>query len=149
MVMPKYRIGLFGLLLCCLLWSALVLADHRGEDDSKGHGKEMSLSCLANLKLNSEQAEKIRDLYEAFQKEIDRLRAEEFKIKTELKLLWMQPHPTLQQIMAKEKAIHDLKWQMKEKSVNYRLSFRSILTPEQLAEYLKEGAGYRHRHPKD
>jgi len=149
MVMSKHKVGLLGLLLCFFLCSTLVLADHRGEDDSKGHEKEMSLSCLSNLKLNSEQVEKIRGLNENFQKEVDRLRAEEFKIRTELKLLWMQAHPDPQQIMAKEKAIHDLKWQMKEKSVYYRLSFRNILTPEQLTEYLKEEGGYHHRHHKE
>jgi Spy/CpxP family protein refolding chaperone len=147
MVMSKYKVGLLGLFFCFLLCSTLVLADH-GEDDSKGHEKEMSLSCLSNLKLNSEQAEKIRGLNETFQKEVEQLRAEEFKIKTELKLLWMQPHPDSQQIMAKEKAIHDLKWQMKEKSVDYRLLFRNILTPEQLTEYLREDTGYHHKHHK-
>ena len=148
-MLSKYKVGLLGLLLCFVLCSTLVLADHRGEDDSKGYERETSLSCISNLKLNFEQAEEIRGLHETFQKEVDRLRAEEFKFKTELKLLWMQPHPDPQQIMAKEKAIHDLKWQMKEKSVDYRLSFRNILTPEQLTEYLKEGADHHHKHHKD
>ena len=149
MAISKQKVGLLGIFLWFMFCSTLVLADHHGEDDSKGHEKEMSISRLSNLKLNSEQAEKIRGLNETFQKEAERLRAEEFKIKTELKLLWMQPHPDSQQIMAKEKAIHDLKWQMKEKSVEYRLLFRNILTPEQLSEYLKEGAGYHHKHHKE
>lgn len=149
MLMAKYKIGWLGLVFGLLFCASLVLADHHERDDAKGHDKEMSLSRLSKLKLSSEQKDEIHSLNETFRNEIERLRAEQFKIKTELKLLWLQPHPDPRQIMSKEKTMHDLEWRIKEKSVQYRLAFRNSLTPNQLAEYLKEGGGYHHRHHED
>ena len=150
MVMLRLRVGSLGLSALFLLCSAFVLTGHpSGEDDSKAHEKEVSISDLTHLKLNSDQAEKIGGLKEDFEQEFERLRGQAFKMRTELKLLWMQPHPDRQQIMEKERAIHDLNWQMKEISVDYRLSFRNILTPEQLAEYLKRGEDYHRNHRKE
>lgn len=149
MVRAKCKTGWLGLVLGLLFCSSLVLADRHERDDSKRHDKEMSLSHLSKLKLSSEQKQEIHSLNETFRNEIERLHSEEFKIKTELKLLWLQPHPDPRRIMSKEKAMHDLEWQMKEKSVQYRLAFRDKLTPEQLSEYLQEGGDYHHRHHED
>ena len=142
----RHVVALLGLTFCFLLSSTLALAGHHDEDDSREHKKEMSLPCLSYLKLTARQKEEIYGLNRIFQKEIERLRSEEFKLRTELKLLWMQSHPDPRKIMAKERSVHDLKWQMKEKSVDYRLRFRSLLTAEQLAEYLKEGSQHHHKH---
>jgi Spy/CpxP family protein refolding chaperone len=111
---------------------------------------------LACLNLTGEQSEKIRVLYESLQKDVLPLRKQAFNIRAELKLLWLQTTPNAQEIKAKQKALHDLKWQMREKRTDYRLAFRKILTPEQLSKYLAlklskgdrswHGKGHHRRH---
>ena len=73
---------------------------------------------------------------------------------TELKLLWMQMEPDVKKIKAKEKELHELTWQMKEKATDHRLSFRKILTSEQLSKFLAQRSsgcfnphGKNKRHP--
>ena len=93
---------------------------------------------IANLDLTPEQTEKVRSLSETFHKDIAPLRTQKFQCITELKLLWMQMKPDVEKIKAKEKEIHDLSWQMKEKATDHRLSFHKILTSEQLSKFLAQ-----------
>ena len=95
---------------------------------------------ISNLDLTSEQTEKTRSLTESFHKDMAPLRDQKFQCKTELKLLWMQTEPDVEKIRAKQREFHDMKWQAMEKITDYRLSFRKILTPEQLSKYLEQGS---------
>jgi Spy/CpxP family protein refolding chaperone len=118
----------------------------------KGEAYGMHPSMLSCLNLTAEQSEKIRILYEAFQKGLLPIRKEVFNTRAELKLLWLQTAPNAEEIKAKQKTLHDLKWQMREKKTDYRMAFRKTLTPEQLSKYLAlklckgDGSRYGKRH---
>jgi len=96
----------------------------------------MKPMMFSNLNLTPEQTEKLRSLMETFYKDTAPLRNQKFECRTELKLLWMQTKPDPEKIKAKQKELHDLKWEMLEKATDYRLSLRNILTPEQLSKFI-------------
>ena len=107
--------------------------------DSGSRGKrdgERDALILDSLNLNAEQTDKILNLKAAYLKEKDPLRSRLFNNWMELKLLWMQTKPEPDKIKSKQKEIHDLKWQLTVKRTEYRLTFRKILTPEQLSKYI-------------
>jgi Spy/CpxP family protein refolding chaperone len=101
----------------------------------KGDGA-MHPTMISDLNLTPEQTEKVQSLTESFHKDIAPLQNRKFQCRTELKLLWMQEKPDVEKIKAKQKELHDIKGQIMEKVMDYRLSFRSILTHEQLSKYL-------------
>ncbi len=101
------------------------------------------------LNLTFEQTEKIRTLKESFEKETSRLKIREFERKAELRLLWMQMKPDSKMIKAKQKKIHDLKWQIQEKSTDFWLKFRNILTKNQLSKFLSITGELGYRRPDD
>jgi len=109
----------------------------------------MDGTILSKLNLTAEQTERIRTLRESFQKDITPLRTRIFEKKAEMRLLWMQTEPDAARIKAKEKEIHDLKWQVLKKTTDFRLTFRSVLTPEQLSKFLALGGDLKHHHGRD
>jgi Spy/CpxP family protein refolding chaperone len=54
----------------------------------------------------------------------------------EMKLLWMAEDPDSVKIKAKQKEIQDLRGQLGEKMIDFRLAVRNILTPEQRSQLL-------------
>ena len=105
---------------------------------------------IGDLDLTPEQTEKVRSQFEAFQEEIAPLRTQKFQCMTELKLLWLQMEPDVEKIKAKDKEIHDLSWKMKDKLTDHRISFRKILTSEQLSKFLAQrSSGSWGPHGKD
>ena len=116
--------------------TSLAAAGPNSKGSGKGKGYGMHASMLSCLNLKAEQSEKIRLRYESLQKDVLPLRKQTFNTRAELKLLWLQTTPNAEEIKAKQKALHDLKWQIREKKTDYRLAFRKILTPEQLSKYL-------------
>jgi Spy/CpxP family protein refolding chaperone len=117
-------------------FSGLALARHTGDMGCPKGGWTMDPRMISGLNLTPEQTEKVQSLTETFHKDIAPLENRKFQCKTELKLLWMQVAPDVEKIRAKQKELHDLKWQIMEKVMDYRLSFRGMLTPEQLSIYL-------------
>ncbi len=113
-----------------------------------GHGWAMDGPALSSLDLTAEQMEKVRSLRESGHEEMAPIWAQKFEKKSELKLLWMQMTPDPEKIKARQKEIHDLKWQIQEKIIGYRLAFRDILTPEQLTKFLAMGGGLGPRHKR-
>jgi Spy/CpxP family protein refolding chaperone len=112
-------------------------------------GWAMDNTILSKLNLTAEQMEKIRALRESFQKDITPLRTRIFEKKAEMRLLWMQTESDAAGIKAKEKEIHDLKWQVLEKATDFRLALRSVLTPEQLSKFLALGGDWGRHHGRD
>jgi Spy/CpxP family protein refolding chaperone len=92
--------------------------------------------------------EKNRILRESFQNDIKPLCTNKYERKAELSLLCMQMQADSKQIKAKQKELHNLRWQLKEKTTDYRLAFRDILTPEQLSKFLAFGAARDHHYPR-
>jgi Spy/CpxP family protein refolding chaperone len=122
--------------LMVFIFSGLALARHPGDRGCPEGGWTMDPMMISDLNLTPEQTEKVQSLTETFHKDIAPLQDRKFQCKTELKLLWMQVAPDVEKIRAKQKELHDLKWQIMEKVMDYRLSFRGMLTPEQLSKYL-------------
>ncbi|MFO7601758.1 MAG: Spy/CpxP family protein refolding chaperone [Candidatus Desulfacyla sp.] len=126
------------LLVASATW---VMAGPRGranwEDDTWCPG----VSQLSALNLSAEQSEKIRGLRESFVKEITPIRTQLFTKKTEMSLLWIQTGLDADKIRATQKEIQSLMGQMQEKTTDFRLAFRNLLTPEQTSQLLSQDVG--------
>lgn len=130
--------------------AGFVLAQQHGK--GMRHDKDWAVdhTMISSLDLTPEQTEKVRKLTEDFHSDMAPLRNQKFQCMTELKLLWMQIEPDVEKIKTKQKEAHDLGWQIKEKSTDYRLSFRKILTSEQLSTFLaQKSSGCFNPHRKD
>ena len=124
-----------------------LMAGPREKGDRQQHGWMMSDSLLSRLNLTEEQIEEIRILRESFQKSIPPLFIQIFEKRAELRLLWMQIKLDPVRIKVLEKEIYTLEGQLNEKSTNYRLAFRNILTPEQSAKFIALVGTRDHHHP--
>ncbi len=132
------RISFFATLAIFLFSAAFAM----GQGIGPGWGLNPGL--LSALNLTAEQTENIRSLRESFEKETAPLRTQIFERKAEMRLLWMQMNADPEKTKAKQKEIHDLKWQMQEKVTDLRLAFRGLLTPEQLSKLLALGGERGH-----
>ncbi len=110
--------------------AGLVLATSRGMKAEEGD------FLFVRLNLTAEQKEKLRVLKESYLKDKEPIRNQLYSKRMELRLLWLQTKPDPERIKAKQKEIHDLKWEQQIKRTDYHLAFRDILTPEQLAKYI-------------
>jgi len=99
------------------------------------------VSQLSALNLSAEQSEKIRGLRESFIKETTPIRTQLFTKKTEMRLLWIQTSLDADKIRATQKEIQVLMGQMQEKTTDFRLAFRNLLTPEQTSQLLAQDVG--------
>ncbi|MDM8550624.1 periplasmic heavy metal sensor [Desulfobacterales bacterium HSG2] len=136
------KISLFAVLAMVLASATFVMAQPGMGRGKMGRGWGMNPSVLSALNLTTEQTESIRSLRESFEKDVAPLRTQKFERKAELKLLWMQTDADSEKIKAKQREIHDLKWQIQEKTTDFRIAFRGILTPEQLSKVLAIGGGW-------
>jgi Spy/CpxP family protein refolding chaperone len=143
------KCSLLAALLIVFASAIFVAAGPCGGGEWGNPGWAMDGTILSKLNLTEEQTEKIRTLRESFQKDIIPLRTRIFEKKAEMRLLWMQTEPDAAGIKAKEKEIHDLMWQVLEKATDFRLRFRSVLTPEQLSKFLAMGGDWKHHHGMD
>ena len=143
------KFSLLAALVTILASATFVVAGPRGGGERGDPGWAMDNTILSKLNLTAEQTEKIRALRESFQKDITPLRTRIFEKKAEMRLLWMQTESDVAGIKAKEKEIHDLKWQVLEKATDFRLTFRSVLTPEQLSKFLALGGDWGRHHGRD
>lgn len=130
------KISLLVAMIFMLASSGLVLAGPKNKASGKKSKWEMEESTLSKLDLTEEQRENIRVLRESFQKEITPLRSQAFEKKAEVRLLWKQIKLDPVKIKSLEREIHGLMGQLREKSTDYRLAFRNILTPEQASKFV-------------
>jgi Spy/CpxP family protein refolding chaperone len=97
------------------------------------------------LNLTPEQKTKLQTLRETFRKETVFLR-NDIKVKRlELKTLWTVPNPEKDKIIAKQKELNDLKTQLQMKVIDFRLTARGYLTPDQAAQVGMWGPEMWHR----
>jgi len=143
------KCSLLAALVIIVASATFVVAGPCGGGEWGNPGWAMDGTILSKLNLTAEQTEKIRTLRESFQKDITPLRTRIFEKKAEMRLLWMQTESDAARIKAKEKEIHDLKWQVLKKTTDFRLTFRSVLTPEQLSKFLALGGDLKHHHGRD
>ena len=135
------KISLVIALILIVASANIAMAGPRNRGGGMGPQAGMNVPALSNLNLTSEQEEKIRALHESNQKELAPLQMELFKKRTELKLLWMQTNLDVNKIKAKQKEIHELNGQLREKQTDSRLDFFNILTPEQRSQFILQGFG--------
>lgn len=102
---------------------------NRGPENRQGWGYENWSS------FTPEQQAKFQDLRQKFDQETAQLRGNIVTKRLELRSLWADPKSDPNAILAKEKELISLQDQMREKFVQFRLQARSLLTPEQLAQF--------------
>ena len=76
-----------------------------------------------------------------FDKDTLPLRNELMTKQLELRTLWSQTTPDQEKILAKQREINTLKGQLQEKATKHQLEMRSVLTPEQQAQWGAHGFG--------
>ena len=138
---------------CAILFASVgyVMADSKGHRGSRQSRWKVDDAILSKLDLTAAQMEKVRLLRDAFKKEIAPLRSQVMEKKTELGFLWAQTRPDAARIRALEKELHELIGRIREQATAYRLTFRDLLTPEQVSKLVNlVGAGHlRHLDEKN
>ena len=142
------RISFLATLVILLTSATFVMAGPQDKRRGMKPGWGMDDSILSKLDLTAEQLEKIRVLRESFQKGMTPLLSQLFEKRAEIRLLWMQIKLDPVKIKAIEKEVHNLKGHLNEKSTDYRLAFRDILTPEQSSKFVALTGARDHHHPK-
>jgi Spy/CpxP family protein refolding chaperone len=139
------RIGFLAVLVLVIGSAAFVMAEAGKKEGSMKRLWGMDDSLLSTLSFTTEQLEKVRILDASYQKDIAPLRSQFFEKKTELRLLWREVKLDPIKIKALEREIHELMGRLREKSTDYRLTFRDILTPEQAAKFVALVGAMDHR----
>jgi len=98
------------------------------------------------LGLTEEQKAKLQSLREAHLRDIKPLQDQLFSKKGDLRLLWLQPTPDREKILALQKEIRNLQEQIRERKDAFFLDTLNVLTPEQQAK-LKQGRGFGPKMP--
>lgn len=123
--MKRYLIsGLILLFLCCSVIPSLLLAQGRAMN-----GKETS---LRNLNLSEEQKSAIRRIKATYMKRILQLKSEAVGKQHEFKGLIADPVASEETIRGKGREIEAINSQIMREAIEYELSVRRILTPEQI-----------------
>ncbi|OGG52127.1 MAG: hypothetical protein A3F84_05645 [Candidatus Handelsmanbacteria bacterium RIFCSPLOWO2_12_FULL_64_10] len=95
-------------------------------------GGPMMLARVAKaIGLTDEQMNRMRGLRTAHQKEMIRMGADARIAKMELGEALRQPSPRPEDVKARVAAVNATRGQMLEKTVNFRLEMKKVLTPEQ------------------
>ncbi len=130
--MKKGSITLLAVLLVAAVSSsALAFNGGYGRGRGGGYCYNGDYGSAAALNLSAEQTEKIREMREAQWKDIRPLQEKMFSKRGELRSLWLQKNPDENRITAVHKEIRDLRDQMQDKMLSYRLAIFKLLTPEQ------------------
>jgi len=130
-------LGLVGLMLFTVSY---VYAQEQADPPRHGwmHG-EKSWGRGKGLNLTAEQKAKLQELRRKFTGENAQLIGELVAKRLELRSIWSDPKADSKAILAKEREFRDLKNRMKDKIIQYKLEFRSSLTPEQIEKLGRMG----------
>ncbi len=102
----------------------------------------------SDLDLSREQKKSLELIQQAFFREAQLLRAQLFARRLELRELFVSPTIKIELIRAKNLEIIELESKQEEKSVDYLIKVRNLLTPEQLQKWCPEQdlPAFRHMH---
>ena len=144
------KISLIAVVLLLVASATIGIAGSFAKSAHDRYGWEMDDAILSSLDLTPEQTEEVSILRESLDQEIAPLRIQKFERWAELRLLWRQANPDVDEVKAKQREIFDLKWQIIEKLTDFRLTFRSLLTQAQLSRFisLEADRGYNRHHRK-
>jgi len=109
-----------------------------GQGQGPGAGPGNCPGCGAASNLTSEQQAQMKDLQQKHYSEMAPLREKMFNLRQELRTLWADPKSNPKDIQGKEGQLSDLRNQMQDKMVQFRLDARKLLTPDQISAF---GAG--------
>ena len=127
--MKKTVIAL-GLAVVVALGATYVFAGGPGFGPGKG-SRNCGGGCrVANL--TSEQQTKIQEVRQQHHNEVAPLRDKMVSLREELRTLWSDPKADPKVIQAKTKEMNNLRDQMQDKMVEFRLETRNLLTPDQI-----------------
>jgi Spy/CpxP family protein refolding chaperone len=101
----------------------------------------------SDLDLSPEQRKNLELIQQAYFRETQLLRAQLFTRRLELRELLIDPAIKLESIRAKNSEIIELQSKEEERSVEYLVKVRNLLTPEQLQKWCpeQEFPAFRHR----
>ncbi len=108
----------------------------KGPGAGPGSGNCPGLGGASNL--TSEQQTQMKDLQQKHYNEMAPLREKMSNLRQELRSLWSDPKAVPKDIQGKEGQLNDLRNQMRDKGVQFRLEARNLLTPDQISAF---GAG--------
>ena len=126
----KKTVMALGLAVVVLLGITYVYAG--GPGFGPGNGPRDCTGGWGASNLTSEQQTKIKELHQQHDNEVAPLRDKMFNLRKELRTLWSDPKADGGIIQEKTKAMNDLRNQMQEKMVAFRLEARNLLTPDQI-----------------
>ena len=122
-----------GLAVLVVMGVSYVFAGGPGFGPGRGPGNCPGFWGVSNL--TSEQQTKLQDLRQNHYNEVAPLREKMFNLRQELQALWADPKVDPQVIQDKENELNDLRTQMRDKAVQFKIEVRSYLTPEQIASF--------------
>jgi Spy/CpxP family protein refolding chaperone len=101
----------------------------------------------SDLDLSQEQRKSLELIQQAYFREAQLLRAQLFTRRLELRELLTSPTIKIESIRAKNSEIIELQSREEERSVEYLVKVRNLLTPEQLRKWCpeREFPAFRHR----
>lgn len=130
----RKKIIAFALTVVVLLGVTYVYAQGPGADFGP-KGRHESWTPKGVPPLTPDQISKFQELRQRFIAETAKLRGELLTKRLELKSLWTNPKADDKAIVEKEKELRDLKNQLSDKALQFRLESRKFLTPEQIAGF--------------
>jgi Spy/CpxP family protein refolding chaperone len=137
------KLGILTVVLTLLSSSAWAF---RGTCGLMEPGFGLNPHMASALELTEEQKALIQKKHEAFMEEINPLRNRLFSRKMELRDLWGQGNPDQGKISAKQREILAIQSQLQEKTIQYQMECRGLLSPEQ-QEKLGTAVAHRGRQP--
>ena len=93
------------------------------------------------LDLTDDQKTRFQELRQKFNDETAALRKDMFTKRQELHALWTDSTAKDEAIMAKDREMTQLRDQMRDKMLQFKLEARTILTPDQLGKFESFGPG--------
>lgn len=119
-----------------------------GPGPGPGAGQEYGKWSGRWSSLTPDQKTKLQELRRRFNDETAQLKGAIYTKRLELRSLWTDPKADPKAILGKEKELTSLKDQLRDKAVHFKLEARSVLTPEQLAQFGSRWGmgGFGHRH---
>ena len=135
--MKKTVIAL-GLAVVILLGITYVYAS--GPGFGQGRGQKNCAGGFGAANLTSEQQTKLQELRQKHHNEAAPFRDKMFSLRQEIRTLWSDPKADPKVIQSKTKEMSDLRDQMQDKMVQFRLDARNLLTPNQI-QALGAGCG--------
>ncbi|MFZ3045542.1 MAG: hypothetical protein WA151_06475 [Desulfatirhabdiaceae bacterium] len=133
----------FGIIIWSILFLCMPQQAAHSESVAVPDGF-MDTETIQKLELTPDQIRQLQSLKEAYVNDIGPLQNQYYSKKAEFRLFWKTSIPNRQECMDRQKVILMLYQQISQKTIQYQLDCRSLLTPEQEAGWFQK---QQERHP--